>query len=541
MKITYIILRSTDANSRTNEDYIYIDGCVASLNAEIAKIKNTDGYTLFWSESNGGIDRECLEALIDSGRGDLWHGAKYEKEAIDFGNPLIYTIPCWMQNAQSDVSGAVSWRLSFDTLLIRNDIFTHLGELSSEFDSVTMAELEFGYRLIRGGILPIYVSVLNPHDKEKLNSPSYRDQVAFLRHHFSRFWTCWAAWRLRIHSKHSFLSFYKALQETSSIRKLPLAHYERHPVQSVKMAGARVSIIIITLNRYPYLKRLLPQLGRQSVPPLEILVIDDTAEEQRDSSIVNMYSDLPVKFIYPNSGGQCSARNIGIKACQGDFILFMDDDDDEVREDLIERHVMNLLKFKADVSCGEHDEVDALPVNRNRPLRVTDVFPTINTMVTRRALSRSGLFDERMDKGQSEDHDLGMRLYLTGSLMLIDPTLRVLHNRAPIGGLREHRNRIITYSSSRNKVFDTRIIHVTEIYLFLQYFSRHEVKELLTINKWASLSIQGNALVKLVKICVGLLRFSNTSKRIDQRLEDAEVLSAKGQSIPQLLNKLESV
>ena len=71
--------------------------------------------------------------------------------------------------------------------------------------------------------------------------------------------------------------------------------------------------------------------------------------------------------------------------------------------------------------------------------RASDVFPTNNTMLRKSALRLSGLFDLAYEHGPRADGDLGMRLYLSGARMLLDPEIRVLHHHAPSGGLRTHK------------------------------------------------------------------------------------------------------
>jgi glycosyltransferase involved in cell wall biosynthesis len=509
---------------------------IRHLNTVIHSIRQESGYTFFCSEEVTPIDLSTLNAIIEEGRGDLWHGCKRTASDLEQNNPLQFVIPCWMLNATSRASEGVNWRLSFHSLLIRNDIFQHLEGLSEEYTALEVSAFDFGYRLVRAGVFPVYTDRLNPSG---INAPpisfSFQDQVIFYAHHFSKSWVAWASWRNARFNKVSAYTSIKSLIATRSIRKKAIARYLRPVLPTIPVTG-RVSIVIITLDRYPYLRRLLPQLYKQTVPPLEIIIIDDTSIDKRDVEIARDFADLPLRIYYPDSNGQCSARNIGIQYTSGDYILFLDDDDDEVPANLIEHHLRNLTFLHAEVSCGEHDEVGAMPVNRNRSLRLSDVFPTINTMVRTSALKISGLFDERMDRGQSEDHDLGMRLYLSGSLMVIDPTLRVLHNRAPIGGLRQYKNRVITYSSSRMNLMHRRLRHVTELYLSLRYYSPHEVNELIRINKWATLSIHSNLIFKILKIFIGLFRMRETSKELSTRDGKAKLLIHEGPKIPTLNN-----
>ncbi|MEJ7712205.1 MAG: hypothetical protein WKF84_20670 [Pyrinomonadaceae bacterium] len=51
-------------------------------------------------------------------------------------------------------------------------------------------------------------------------------------------------------------------------------------------------------------------------------------------------------------------------------------------------------------------------------LRASDT-PTNNTLIRKDVLSKSGLFDLAYDRGQRADGDLGMRIYLSGAVMIL--------------------------------------------------------------------------------------------------------------------------
>ena len=100
-------------------------------------------------------------------------------------------------------------------------------------------------------------------------------------------------------------------------------------------------------------------------------------------------------------------------------------------------HLEALAARRVEVSSGVVHEPTGPPRSAEfQRFRVSDTFPTNNSMVTRTALDRSGWFDPAYDRGDRADHDLGMRLYLSGARMVMDPRIDLLHNHAPRGGLR---------------------------------------------------------------------------------------------------------
>lgn len=267
----------------------------------------------------------------------------------------------------------------------------------------------------------------------------------------------------------------------------------------------RVSVLIPTIGRYPYLRVLLSQLRSQTVPPVEIIVVDQTSPSLRDTGLAVDFQDLPLRILYRDKPGQCSSRNAGINESTGDYILLLDDDV-EVPPWLIEAHLWSLENRGAGVSSGVAEEVGAGPVPESqRCVRASDVFPAGNTMVRRSVLERVGLFDLAYEKGARADGDLGMRIYLSGELMILDGGIEVLHHHAPAGGLRQHKARKVTYASSRANLTHRHIPSVTEIYLACRHYNAAQVREMLWLRILGTFSIRGGALRKALKALISLV------------------------------------
>src|SRR5260370_5210673 len=174
------------------------------------------------------------------------------------------------------------------------------------------------------------------------------------------------------------------------------------------------------------------------------------------------------------------------------------DDDDEVPASLIEDHLKNLNRFQADVSSGVADEVGAGPLPHDFTfVGASDVFPTNNTMIHRNVLERSGLFDLAYERGQRADGDLGMRVYLSGARMVLNPGISVLHHHAPGGGLRTHKARVVTYASSRRRFTVGQAPSATQIYLARRYFSPRQDREMLLPGVLLTFTIPGRRRTKM--------------------------------------------
>lgn len=434
-------------------------------------------YVLFWDAGLGAPEVSRILATTDI-PGDVRHAGL----ALGMGGlprMIDYVDPVWRFNRDPDPAiVATSWRLSLRTCLARAAVLDRLGGPDPHFETLAGASLELGHRWIRGGALMRHVAELlpaPPHPLAPAITPD--DEMRFLRLCYGRMW---AAWACRRHGG-SLVETWRTYHRTQP-PGISASGGAMHPAESVapdREIGDRpaVSILIPTLDRYPHLFNLLEQLREQTVPPLEIVVIDQTGASGRDTSWPVRFTDLPLRVIWRDEAGQCSSRNAGLATVRGEMVLFLDDDD-EVEPDLIARHLAFLARFGVDASCGVAEEVGAgaLPPEFSL-IRDSDVFPTNNSMLRVSALCRSGLFDLAYEKGERADHDLGMRLYLSGATLVLNPAASVVHLHAPRGGLRRHKARVITRSSSRASIWHRQFLAPTEAYLMYRYFSPAQAHE----------------------------------------------------------------
>lgn len=89
-----------------------------------------------------------------------------------------------------------------------------------------------------------------------------------------------------------------------------------------------ISIIVPIYNVEKYLPRCIDSIINQSYFDLEIILVNDGSPDNC-AKICNQYreKDSRIKVIQKKNGGVSSARNVGIAAAAGEFILFVDSDD----------------------------------------------------------------------------------------------------------------------------------------------------------------------------------------------------------------------
>lgn len=490
---------------------------------------------LFWDPDLGAPNQSFLMELLDS-TADCWHaglalGLGGKPEMIDFVSPT------WMLNRDPDKSiEATSWRLTLRACLVRTEVLRQLGGPRVEFESLEAAGLEMGLRFIRQGAFMRHVPELIPAQKTTvLVDVPLRDQLLFLRFSYVKRWVSWAVFRAVCTRFASLTDLIKTWHE---IRIQPAPSYPvpfvRNVVSQSVPTTYKVSVLIPTLNRYPYLRVLLDQLRDQTVPAFEILVIDQTPRAERNLDIKDEFSDLPLHWYFLDQAGQCSSRNYGIQKAKGEFILFLDDDD-EIQNDLLEKHLHSIVCFRNNVSNGVVvEKVRAGIPAEFRILRVSNVFPAGNTLIRRSVLKKTGVFDLAFDRGQRADHDLGMRLYINGELMVLDPGITILHHHASTGGLREHKARVDTYAASRSHLFKQILPSISDIYLAKRYYTTRQVREKLWIDFLGTFSVRGSVVKRLLKGLIAVFSLPRNIYLVKKREKIANRMLEEYPRIPNL-------
>ena len=89
-----------------------------------------------------------------------------------------------------------------------------------------------------------------------------------------------------------------------------------------------VTVIIPVYKVERYLDACVESVVRQSYADLEILLVDDGSPD-RCPALCDAWAekDPRIKVIHRENGGLSAARNSGIDAAMGEFLLFVDSDD----------------------------------------------------------------------------------------------------------------------------------------------------------------------------------------------------------------------
>jgi glycosyltransferase involved in cell wall biosynthesis len=89
-----------------------------------------------------------------------------------------------------------------------------------------------------------------------------------------------------------------------------------------------ISVVIPTYNRLRYLPATLASILAQTRPPDEIIIVDDGSQDGTRAYCEKLAEvEARLRYIYQDNAGPALARNRGIELAQGEFIKFVDSDD----------------------------------------------------------------------------------------------------------------------------------------------------------------------------------------------------------------------
>jgi len=86
-----------------------------------------------------------------------------------------------------------------------------------------------------------------------------------------------------------------------------------------------ISVILPTYNRGNVISRAIESVLCQTYKNIELIIIDDGSFDNTEE-VISKYKD-DIKYIKQDNAGASSARNNGIRQSQGEYIAFLDSDD----------------------------------------------------------------------------------------------------------------------------------------------------------------------------------------------------------------------
>lgn len=195
------------------------------------------------------------------------------------------------------------------------------------------------------------------------------------------------------------------------------------------------SVIIPTYNRVDCIERALCSVFNQSLAAREVIVVDDGSTDDTREVVRSRFPS--VRWIEQPHGGVARARNSGIRQSEGEWIAFLDSDDEWLTHKLREqwdalcrqpayklchsdeiwiRNGQRLNQKQRHAKAGGYVFRECLPLCAISPSSV---------VIHRSVFHRIGLFDESLPV--CEDYDMWLRVCAVFPVLFVPSALLIKH------------------------------------------------------------------------------------------------------------------
>jgi glycosyltransferase involved in cell wall biosynthesis len=193
----------------------------------------------------------------------------------------------------------------------------------------------------------------------------------------------------------------------------------------------KISVIIPTYNRIFFLKRSIDSVLEQILKPYEVIIVDDGSSDGTSTMIKKNYPKI--NLICQENKGVSAARNIGIRASSGDWVCFLDSDDEWKKNKLSEQ--MLAIKKNTNYSfCHSNEEwiKNGKKINQKKKhkkyggnifkecLDMCRISPS-SVMINKSVFDDIGFFNE--DLVVCEDYELWLRICAHYKVLFVDEPL----------------------------------------------------------------------------------------------------------------------
>jgi glycosyltransferase involved in cell wall biosynthesis len=199
----------------------------------------------------------------------------------------------------------------------------------------------------------------------------------------------------------------------------------RHP------ASITIAAIIPLYNGAPFIREALESVLRQTVPPDEIIVVDDGSTDDGPTIVEELSRSRQIRLLRKANGGQSSARNLAVETCGSSHLAFLDQDDawyenhlEVLKRPFEEGGMRNLALVYGNLDQIDrngrmvcHGCLDTVPTPHPKRSLLDclrhDMFILPGaSLVDKAAFMNVGRFDDRLSG--YEDDDLFVRLFSGG-------------------------------------------------------------------------------------------------------------------------------
>lgn len=143
-----------------------------------------------------------------------------------------------------------------------------------------------------------------------------------------------------------------------------------------------VSIIIPSYNRVNYLIEAVESCTTQDYKNIEVIIVDDGSTDRTEEIILNKlkkeWSNYNIIYRKQKNSGASSARNMGLKISNGEFIQFLDSDDILYKNKISSQ--VDKIKESDSVGCSCYGEM-AEKIDSEDKIKIGTAFNSIPELI----------------------------------------------------------------------------------------------------------------------------------------------------------------
>jgi GT2 family glycosyltransferase len=237
----------------------------------------------------------------------------------------------------------------------------------------------------------------------------------------------------------------------------------------------QVSVIIPTYNRANLIGETLDSVLAQTYHNFEIIVVDDGSTDNTPAVISTGYKNL-VRYIRQENAGQAAARNAGIRAANGIYVAFLDDDDLWLPHKLAQQMALfegnsavrwvycDAQVFDGTSGQALHNFSQINPPHTGQTahyLLERNFIASPTPIIRRDIFEKVGYFDESGLLRQREDWDMWLRLAADYSVSYVSEVLA--RYRVHLGSVTQTESADVMYQS-RAAVIERAVAFAPQVY-----------------------------------------------------------------------------
>ena len=200
------------------------------------------------------------------------------------------------------------------------------------------------------------------------------------------------------------------------------------------MEGFNVSVVVPTFNRVDFVLSAIKSISNQTFQPLEVILVDNNSKDNTLEMVAKHFKS--VKILIQKKQGVSASRNCGIREASGNWIAFLDSDDQWHKRKL-EEQVKSILKDKFSANLSHTNELwyrnnhffNQREIHRKRGgfifehcLPLCCISPS-SVLIKKKVFDDIGFFDESLTV--CEDYDFWLRFCCKHPVNFVDQKLTI--------------------------------------------------------------------------------------------------------------------